>query len=65
MIRLFYFTSPSGWEAGSIKLRKTIFKKHIGCDKTNESIYDQLHIARKLIVDLGESTEGLDPDILV
>ncbi|RAJ15918.1 tyrosine-type recombinase/integrase [Arenibacter echinorum] len=66
IIRLPYFSSPAGWDDKYMRMKKSAFKNnHIDCDKANESIYDKLHIARKLIVDLGESIEGLDPDVLV
>lgn len=66
IIRLPYRTSPAGWDDKLMKLKKSAgSNEHIDCDKINESIYDKLHIARKLIVGLGESINSIDSDILV
>lgn len=66
IIRLPYRTSPAGWDDKLMKLKKSASSnEHIDCDKINESIYDKLHIARKVIVGLGESINAIDSDILV
>ncbi|ASO04651.1 tyrosine-type recombinase/integrase [Arenibacter algicola] len=66
IIRLPYRTSPTGWDDKLMKLKKSASSnENIDCDKINESIYDKLHIARKVIVGLGESINSIDSDILV
>src|SRR5690606_7938844 len=66
IIRLLHYTSPTGWDERTMRLKKSVVSnKNIDCDKINESIYDQLHIARKLILDLGESINSIDSDMLV
>jgi integrase len=47
-------------------MKKFVFKNnHIDCDKANEKIYDKLHAAHKLIVELGDSINSVDADTLV
>ncbi|CAG2535035.1 Site-specific recombinase XerD [Maribacter dokdonensis] len=66
IIRLLHYTSPSGWNEKRTELKKSVLvNADIDCDTVNEDIYDKLHTARKLIVDLGESIHQLTPDTLV
>ena len=66
IIRLLYYTSPTGWNEKRMELKKSVIvNADIDCDVVNEDIYDKLHIARKLIVDLGESIGQLTSDTLV
>ncbi|MCM4168434.1 Tyrosine recombinase XerC [Arenibacter antarcticus] len=66
IVRLPYYTSPAGWNDKSMQIKKSAHKNnHIDCDKANENIYDKLHIARKLIVELGDSINSINADTLV
>ncbi|WP_437369250.1 tyrosine-type recombinase/integrase [Maribacter litoralis] len=66
IIRLLHYTSPTGWNEKRMELKKSVLvNADIDCDVINEDLYDKLHIARKLIVDLGESIHELTPDTLV
>lgn len=66
IIRLPYCTSPSAWDDKLMKIKKSgAGNERIDCSEVNEIIYDKLHIARKLIVELGESINLIGPDILV
>ncbi len=66
IIRLSYSTSPSSWDDKMMKIKKSaVGNEDIDCCEVNEIIYDKLHIARKLIVELGESINSIDSDILV
>jgi site-specific recombinase XerD len=64
IIRLPYFTSPTGWDNKYMSLKKSAVNKSMDCDKINERLYDKLHIARKLIVELGDSINSVDADTL-
>ncbi len=66
IIRLPYHCSPAGWDDKYMRMKKSVFKNnHIDCDKANEKIYDKLHAAHKLIVELGDSINSVDADTLV
>ncbi|GBF17985.1 MULTISPECIES: tyrosine-type recombinase/integrase [Arenibacter] len=66
IIRLSYSTSPSAWDDKLMKIKKSAANnEHFDCSEVNEIIYDKLHIARKLIVELDESIDLIGPDILV
>ena len=66
IIRLLHYTSPTGWNEKRMELKRSVIvNADVDCDIVNEDIYDKLHIARKLIVDLGESIHQLTPDTLV
>lgn len=66
IIRLLYYTSPSGWDDKLMKIKKSVAgNEYIDCSEVNEIIYDKLHIARKFIVELGDSIDLIGPDILV
>jgi len=66
IIRLPYNCSPAGWDDKYMRMKKSVFKNnHIDCDRANEKIYDKLHTAHKLIVELGDSINSVDADSLV
>jgi len=66
IIRLLYYTSPSGCDDKLMKIKKSVAgNEYIDCSEVNEIIYDKLYIARKFIVELGDSIDLIGPDILV
>ncbi|MCM4164626.1 MULTISPECIES: site-specific integrase [unclassified Arenibacter] len=66
IIRLPYHCPKSGWDDRYMRMKKSAFKNsHIDCDKANEKIYDQLHIAHKIITDIGDSIDSVDAGTLV
>lgn len=66
IIRLLHYTSEKGWNDKRMILKKSaIANIDLDCSKINEEIYDRLHLARKVIVDLGESVNKITPDTLV
>lgn len=66
LIRLLHYTSPKGWDKNAKKLKSSVKdNKDFDCEQINEDIYDKLHTARKLIINLGASIDELSPDTLV
>ncbi|MEX0315147.1 MAG: hypothetical protein AB3N18_13295, partial [Allomuricauda sp.] len=65
-IRLPYYTSIKGWDNSNLKLRKSaLANKNQNCDYVNKVIFERLHIAKKLIHDLGDTLHTISVDVLV
>jgi site-specific recombinase XerD len=66
LIRLSFYTSPSGWDNLNFKLKKSaLANKNQDCDYINEKICDQLYKAQKLINELGEELSTISVDSLI
>lgn len=66
MIRLPYWTSSSGWDSENMRLKKSaIANKDVDCDIINREISNKLNLAKKLIIDLGETLNDVTVDTVV
>lgn len=66
MIRLPYSTSISGWDSNNMKLRKSaVVNKDLDCDLINREIGNKLNLARKLVIELGDTLDEISVDTVV